>query len=70
MPCTWDRARKVSEPMTINKIDIRNNPSSSLPVEPHSLHYTPSKGLKLSNHEIEKRVYNLCKKIILFFHTY
>ena len=61
VPCTWDRARKLSEPLTINKIDIRNNPSSSLPVEPHSSHYTPSKDLKLSNHEIEKRVYNLCK---------
>ncbi|VDI55777.1 Hypothetical predicted protein [Mytilus galloprovincialis] len=61
VPCTWDRARKLSEPLTINKIDIRNNPSSSLPVEPHSSHYTPSKGLKLSEHEIEKRVFNLCK---------
>ncbi|XP_071142126.1 uncharacterized protein [Mytilus edulis] len=61
VPCTWDRARKLSEPLTINKIDIRNNPSSSLPVEPHSSHLTPSKGLKLSEHEIEKRVFNLCK---------
>ena len=68
IPCVWDKARKTSEPSVINDIKIRN--TQNQPVEPSTVFYTPSKKLNISKHEIEKRVYNLCRNNNgVFLHT-
>ena len=61
IPCIWNKPRKVSQPLTINSIDIRSCPTDTLPIEPNTMQYNPSTQSTFSTTEIEKRIYNICK---------
>ncbi|XP_069109357.1 uncharacterized protein [Argopecten irradians] len=58
--CVWDKPRKTSEPMEIEHIDIRSDPSTSAPYVPTRNNYTPHLSCT-SQREVEKELYEMCK---------
>jgi hypothetical protein len=62
LECKWDKPKKTTEPMEIDKIDIRIDRSSRPPMVAISKNYRPMADLhNKSQREIEKKMYKLCK---------
>ena len=65
LECKWDKPKKITEPMEIDKIDIRIDQSSRPPMVAISKNYRPMADLyNVSQREIEKMLYKLCAVIL------
>ena len=69
LECEWDKPKKTTEPMEIDKIDIRIDQSSKPPMVAISKNYRPVADLhNESQREIEKKCINYVKiQVLLFF---
>ena len=69
LECKWDKPKKITEPMEIDKIDIRIDQSSRPPMVAISKNYRPMADFyNESQREIEKKCINYVEiQVLLFF---